>query len=83
MIPNIHESETQIRQRLGLQGRTNPDLFVGNDFVDVKSPFNVKNMVRNANAAFSQGAYACITDHLFFTALGVQFLKKLITFFLS
>lgn len=66
MIPNIHESETQIRQRLGLQGKTNPDLFVGNDFVDVKSPFNVKNMVRNANAAFSQGAYACITDHLCF-----------------
>ena len=26
----------------------------------------MKNMVRNANAAFSQGAYACITDYLCF-----------------
>ena len=66
MIPNIHESETKIRQQLGLQGKRNPDLWVGNDFVDVKSPFSAKNIVRNANEAFLQGAYACVTDHLCF-----------------
>ncbi len=49
---------------MGLQGKKNPDLFVGSNFVDVKSPFSVKNIVRNANDAFLQGAYACVTDHL-------------------
>ena len=44
--------------------KKNPDLIVGSDFVDVKSPFSTSNIVRNANEAVRQGSIACITDHL-------------------
>ena len=43
--------------------RKNPDLYVNNSFyVDVKSPDNVNNIIRNANMASKQGAVALITD---------------------
>ena len=64
ILPEIHFSEVEIRTRLGLQGTKNPDLIVGTDFVDIKSPFDVRNIVRNANSACSQNSIACITDHL-------------------
>ena len=64
IMPEIHASETQIRLAFGLPEKKNPDLIVGSDFVDVKSPFSTSNIVRNANEAVRQGSIACITDHL-------------------
>ena len=66
ILPEIHYGEKTIRNLLGLTGKSNPDLKVGADLIDVKSPFSTSNIVRNANDAAKQGAYACITDHLAF-----------------
>ena len=62
MLPEIHVSETGIRQKLNLSGKSNPDLLVGNVFVDVKSPFAIEEISQNACRAYQQGAIACITD---------------------
>ena len=64
VLPEIHASELDIRNRLGLPEKKNPDLMFGNTFVDVKSPFSSSNIVANANNACKQNAIACITDHL-------------------
>ena len=64
ILPEIHASEIDVRNRLGLPEKKNPDLMFGNAFVDVKSPFSSKNIVTNANDACKQNAIACITDHL-------------------
>lgn len=64
ILPEIHASEIDVRNRLGLPEKKNPDLMFGNTFVDVKSPFSSKNIVTNANDACKQNAIACITDHL-------------------
>lgn len=64
ILPEIHASELDIRSRLGLPEKKNPDLMFGNTFVDVKSPFSSRNIVTNANDACKQNAIACITDHL-------------------
>ena len=64
ILPEIHYSEVDIRKQLGLPDKKNPDLIVGNTFVDVKSPFASSNIVTNANRACKQNAIACITDHL-------------------
>jgi len=62
LLPEIHKDETSIRQVLGLSGKTNPDLLVGNILVDVKSPYSENEISQNACRAFQQGAIACITD---------------------
>ena len=63
IMPEIHESEVEIRKRLGIPSpKKNPDLKVGNEWVDVKSPQSVEKLVVNANKAALQGAIACITD---------------------
>ena len=62
IMPEIHESEIKIRKQLGLVNKSNPDLKVGDTFVDVKSPFSVKQLASNATSASKQGAIACITD---------------------
>ena len=62
LLPEIHKDETSIRQVLGLSGKTNPDLLVGNILVDVKSPYSVEEISKNACRAYKQGAIACITD---------------------
>lgn len=64
ILPEIHASELDVRNRLGLPEKKNPDLMFGNTFVDVKSPFSSRNIVTNANDACKQNAIACITDHL-------------------
>lgn len=64
ILPEIHASETDVRNHLGLPEKKNPDLMFGNTFVDVKSPFSSRNIVTNANDACKQNAIACITDHL-------------------
>lgn len=64
ILPEIHASELDVRNRLGLPDKKNPDLMFGNTFVDVKSPFSCRNIVTNANDACEQNAIACITDHL-------------------
>lgn len=64
ILPEIHASELDIRSRLGLPEKKNPDLMLGNTFADVKSPFSSRNIVTNANDACKQNAIACITDHL-------------------
>ena len=64
ILPEIHASELDVRNRLGLPEKKNPDLMFGNTFVDVKSPFSCRNIITNANDACKQNAIACITDHL-------------------
>ena len=64
ILPEIHVSEIDVRNHLGLPEKKNPDLMFGNTFVDVKSPFSSRNIVTNANDACKQNAIACITDHL-------------------
>ena len=64
ILPEIHASEIDVRNHLGLPEKKNPDLMFGNIFVDVKSPFSSRNIVTNANDACKQNAIACITDHL-------------------
>ena len=64
ILPEIHASEVNIRDRLGLPEKKNPDLMYGGAFIDVKSPFSISNIVTNANDACTQNAMACITDHL-------------------
>ena len=64
LLPEIHASEIDVRNHLGLPEKKNPDLMFGNTFVDVKSPFSSRNIVTNANDACKQNAIACITDHL-------------------
>ena len=43
ILPEIHASELDVRNRLGLPEKKNPDLMFGNTFVDVKSPFSSRN----------------------------------------
>lgn len=63
IMPEIHASETEIRQRLGIPTKNkNPDLKVGEQWVDVKSPLSRDKIVTNANKASSQGAIVCFTD---------------------
>ncbi len=64
VMPEIHKSEKSIRDRFGLTGNSNPDLKVGNDWVDVKSPFTIEALSDNACAAQRQNAIACITDDM-------------------
>ncbi len=73
-MPEIHYSETDVRKRLGIPSeKANPDLKVGDKWVDVKSPFNTFNIVRNANQAAEQGSIACITDdHCIISSDGVE-----------
>ena len=66
ILPEIHQSEKGIRERLGIGTETRvPDLKLKNYFVDVKSPSQWSNIIRNANSASGQGAIACITDDFF------------------
>ena len=62
LLPEIHKSETSIRQILNLPGESNPDLLVGSVFVDVKSPYRIEEISKNACRAYQQGGIACITD---------------------
>lgn len=63
IMPEIHESETEIRERLGIPTKKkNPDLKVGCKWIDVKSPLSFEKIVVNANKASLQGGIACITD---------------------
>lgn len=63
IMPEIHESEVEIRQRLNIPTlKKNADLKVGTYWVDVKSPLKIDKLVVNAHKAALQGAIACITD---------------------
>lgn len=65
MLPEISEREKTIRNVIfpNLQSKTsNPDLKIGNQYFDVKRPSAIKNILRNANKAFKQGAIAIISD---------------------
>ena len=78
ILPEIHKSEKAIRQRLGLKSETaNPDLKVGDEFVDVKSPLQFSNVRRNANDATKQGGKACVKDDFFTIDLNsLEYLAK-------
>lgn len=80
MLPEIHESEAVIRKKLGLVGKTNPDLKTSKyGFIDVKSPFVHKKIEKNAINASKQGAIACITDdHLLLKESELEQLSKTI-----
>jgi hypothetical protein len=47
---------------LGLSGNSNPDLKVGEVFIDVKSPFGASEINQNASKSQRQNAIVCITD---------------------
>ncbi len=55
----------EVREKLypGIEDRANPDLTTTKyGYIDVKSPHNKSNLVRNANMACAQWAIAVITD---------------------
>lgn len=67
IMPEIHKSEIEIRKKLGLPEKSNPDLKITlNDnswlWVDVKSPHVKRKIIKNANDASEQSAIACISD---------------------
>lgn len=67
IMPEIHKSEIEIRKKLGLPEKSNPDLKITlNDnswiWVDVKSPQVKRKIIKNANDASEQSAIACILD---------------------
>lgn len=63
ILPEIHKSEKEIRKRLGLTGKSNPDLMTKSlGFIDVKSPFSISNISDCAKDASRQNAIVCITD---------------------
>ena len=65
LLPEIDYTEKEARALIlkGLKAeRSNPDLLVGNEYVDVKRPSAFKNIVGNANGASKQGAIAMISD---------------------
>ena len=79
MMPEIHESEVQIRTLMGLPEKSNPDLRVADTFIDVKSPFSVNNIVKNATKSSRQGAIACITDdHCVINVESLEYWSRLI-----
>ena len=63
--PVIMPQAKRARQILfpGIEDNANPDLTTDKyGYIDVKSPHNKNNVVRNANSASAQGAIAVITD---------------------
>lgn len=62
--PIVDKNSPKGRQKLylGVADNANPDLTTRYGYVDVKSPFNKNNIVRNANFACKQDAIAVITD---------------------
>lgn len=65
LLPEINIKDKEAREVIfkGLKSNSsNPDLLVGNEFVDVKRPSVIKNIVGNANSASKQGATALISD---------------------
>jgi len=65
ILPEIHKSEVDIRQRIGLPSDTQtPDFWLDKKvLVDAKSPRSYKKITHNANGASEQGGIACITNH--------------------
>jgi len=61
-MPEIHKSEKEIREKFKLPPNKNPDLKIGQYFIDVKSPFSSTEIRNNANKANRQKAIVCITD---------------------
>lgn len=65
LLPEIDYSEKEARTLI-LKGlkveRSNPDMLVDNEYVDLKRPTAFKNIVNNANGASKQGAIAMISD---------------------
>ncbi len=65
LLPEIDYREKEARAKIlkGLGSQTsNPDMLVGNEYVDVKRPSAIKNITGNANSASKQGASAMISD---------------------
>lgn len=65
ILPEIDYTEKEARAKIlvGLTvERANPDLLVGNEYVDVKRPSSIRNITGNANKASKQGATALISD---------------------
>ncbi len=63
--PEIMPQAIVARRKIypGIEDNANPDLTTDKyGYIDVKSPHNKRNIVRNANSACSQGAIAVITD---------------------
>lgn len=65
ILPEINEKEKDARKKIfpKLQSdKSNPDIKVGNTYLDLKRPSAIKNIVGNANKASKQGAVAIISD---------------------
>ena len=60
---NVYAPEARKKIFPGIEDNANPDLYTEKyGYIDVKSPQNKSNIVRNANSACQQGAIAVITD---------------------
>ncbi|EKT4520784.1 hypothetical protein JE950_002443, partial [Flavobacterium psychrophilum] len=65
LLPEINIKDKEARDIIfkGLKSKSsNPDLLIGNEYVDVKRPSAIKNITGNANSASKQGATALISD---------------------
>ena len=64
--PEMDQNAYEIGRRKldpGITDKANPDLKTNKyGYIDVKSPHNKRNIVRNANLACTQGAIAVLTD---------------------
>ena len=63
--PEVDQNAPEARKKIfpGIEDNANPDLYTEKyGYIDVKSPQNKSNIVRNANSACQQGAIAVITD---------------------
>lgn len=78
-MPEIHFTETNVRNRFNLPDKSNPDLKIGTKRIDVKSPFSAEKIVTCANDAARQGSTACITDdRCIITKESISYWKRLI-----
>ena len=64
--PEMDQNVSEVGRRKlypGIEDNANPDLKTDKyGYIDVKSPHNKRNIVRNANLACTQGAIAVLTD---------------------
>ena len=63
--PEVDQNAMEARKKIfpGIEDNANPDLYTEKyGYIDVKSPLNKSNIVRNANSACRQSAIAVLTD---------------------
>ena len=75
IMAEIHKSEIEARKKWGIKVKNkNADIKLESGWIDAKSPYDPRNIVRNANGASAQGAIACISDD--FITINMDDLEK-------